>query len=78
LIIAVGQAHGYWGPKQLRSDAQERTRHGKSEVNELRVDYSRLNKLTGWAPRYSWEDGLRETIAWYAENRTRWRGLVDW
>ena len=78
LIIAVGQAHGYWGAKQLCSNTEERTRHGKSEVNELRVDYSRLNQLSGWAPRYSWEDGLRETIAWYAENRNRWLGRIDW
>jgi dTDP-glucose 4,6-dehydratase len=78
LIISVGQKHGYWGAKEQRAFMDERTRHGKSEVNELRVDYARLHTLTGWAPRYSREEGLRETIAWYAENRPRWLGRVDW
>jgi dTDP-D-glucose 4,6-dehydratase len=26
----------------------------------------------------SWEEGVRRTIAWYAENRERWIGRVDW
>jgi hypothetical protein len=26
----------------------------------------------------SWEDGIARTIAWYAENRGRWIGRVDW
>jgi dTDP-D-glucose 4,6-dehydratase len=29
-------------------------------------------------PQYSWEDGLRETIKWYAENRDRWLQRIDW
>jgi dTDP-glucose 4,6-dehydratase len=78
LIIATGQKHGYWGEKTLRAAVDERTRHGKSEVNELRVDYSKLNQLTGWAPRYGRDEGVRQTIAWYAENRARWLGRVDW
>jgi dTDP-glucose 4,6-dehydratase len=78
LIVSVGQKHGYWGAKELRAHAPDRTRHGKSEVNELRVDYSKLNRLTGWAPRYGWEEGLRETIEWFAGNPRRWLGRVDW
>jgi hypothetical protein len=26
----------------------------------------------------SWEDGILQTIRWYAENRERWIGRVDW
>ena len=33
---------------------------------------------TGWEPQVSWEDGVRKTIQWYAENRERWLGRVDW
>jgi dTDP-glucose 4,6-dehydratase len=29
-------------------------------------------------PRISWEEGIRRTIAWYAANRERWIGRVDW
>jgi dTDP-glucose 4,6-dehydratase len=78
LIIRIGQEEGFWGEKKLQAQAQERTRHGKSEVNELRVDYAKLHKLTSWTPRYTWEHGLQETIRWYANNRERWIGRVDW
>ena len=78
MIIRMGQEKGYWGEKELRADTEGRGRLGKSEVEELRVDYSKLNKLTGWAPEYGWEEGLRETIKWYVENRDRWIGRVDW
>jgi len=78
MIIRIGQEEGYWGEKELQADTKGRGRLGKSEVEELRVDYSKLNKLTGWAPQYSWEEGLRETIRWYAENHDRWIGRVDW
>jgi dTDP-D-glucose 4,6-dehydratase len=37
-----------------------------------------LHRETGWAPLVSWEEGVAKTIAWYAENRDRWIGRVDW
>lgn len=77
LILKLGQKMGYWGKKKVIYE-KWRGRIGKSEVEELRVDYSRLRRLTGWKPRYSWEEGLRETIQWYAKNRRNWIGRVDW
>lgn len=77
LILSIGQKEGYWGKKEAVYE-KKRGRLGKSEVEELRVDYSKLNRLTGWEPTYSWEMGLKETIKWYAENRNRWIGRVDW
>ena len=44
----------------------------------LRVGYEKLHRETGWEPLVSWEDGVAKTIAWYAENRARWIGRVDW
>jgi dTDP-glucose 4,6-dehydratase len=44
----------------------------------LRVGYEKLNRETGWEPHVSWEEGIAKTIAWYAENRDRWLGRVDW
>jgi dTDP-glucose 4,6-dehydratase len=78
MIIRIGQEDGYWGEKFLDADTEGRDRLGKSEVEELRVDYSKLNNLTGWKPVYSWEEGLRETIRWFADNRERWVNRVDW
>lgn len=79
LILKIGREEGYWKSKKLvNREGGKRGRLGKSEVEELRVDYSKLNKLTGWYPKFSWEEGIRRTIKWYAENRDRWIGRVDW
>jgi dTDP-glucose 4,6-dehydratase len=44
----------------------------------LRVGYEKLHRETGWEPRTSWEGGIAQTIAWYAANREKWIGRVDW
>jgi dTDP-glucose 4,6-dehydratase len=77
LILRVGREEGYWEAREIVSTA-ERFRPGASEVMALRVGYEKLNRETGWEPHVSWEDGIAQTIAWYAQNRPRWIGRVDW
>lgn len=78
LIISIGQKKGLWKKKKLVTQVRGRGRLGLSEVQELRVDYSKLNNLTGWKPIYSWEEGLSETIEWYVQNKDDWMRKVDW
>lgn len=47
---------------------EDRIRPGTSEVNRLLCDNSKARELTGWAPRYTLEEGLRETIEWLQEH----------
>jgi dTDP-glucose 4,6-dehydratase len=77
LILHVGREQGHWGDRQIVSTL-DRYRPGASEVLALRVGYEKLNRETGWEPRVSWKEGVAKTIAWYAENRDRWIGRVDW
>jgi dTDP-glucose 4,6-dehydratase len=77
LILRVGREQGYWEAREIVS-SPERYRPGASEVMALRVGFEKLNRETGWEPRVSWEEGVARTIAWYAENRPRWIGRVDW
>jgi dTDP-glucose 4,6-dehydratase len=77
MILRVGREQGYWDAREVVSTA-DRFRPGASEVMALRVGYEKLNRETGWEPNVSWEDGVARTIAWYAENRPRWIGRVDW
>jgi dTDP-glucose 4,6-dehydratase len=77
LILRVGEDEGYWSGREVVSVA-ERFRPGASDVMALRVGYEKLRRETGWAPTVSWEDGISRTIAWYAANRERWLGRVDW
>ena len=78
LILRVGREQGYWGDDREIVTTALRVRPGSSEVMALRVGYDKLHRECGWEPRVSWEEGVAKTIAWYAENRARWLGRVDW
>lgn len=46
---------------------EQRIRPEKSEVFRLWGDNSLIKKLTGYAPEYSLEKGLKETIGWFTK-----------
>jgi dTDP-glucose 4,6-dehydratase len=76
-ILEIGERDGHWTGRELVSVA-DRFRPGATDVMALRVGYEKLNAETGWEPLVSWDEGIAKTIAWYAENRNRWIGRVDW
>jgi dTDP-glucose 4,6-dehydratase len=78
LILRVGEEHGYWPAGREIVSTPGRYRPGASEVMALKVGYEKLHRETGWQPKVSWEDGILQTIAWYAANRDRWVGRIDW
>lgn len=51
----------------------ERLRPEKSEVMRLFGSNEKIKKLTQWAPRYSFQEGLKETIEWFQENLNRYK-----
>ncbi|NOZ26421.1 MAG: NAD-dependent epimerase/dehydratase family protein [Chloroflexi bacterium] len=77
MILKVGQDIGIWGEKELIIDPS-RYRPGTTELRRLGVDYSTFKEHTGWMPEYSREEGLRETILYYHQARSRWLGMQDW
>src|SRR4051794_38950173 len=78
LILEVGEANGFWPAGREVVTTAARYRPGASEVMALRVGYDKLNRETGWEPKVSWEEGVLRTIQWYAANRDKWIGRVDW
>jgi dTDP-glucose 4,6-dehydratase len=78
LILRVGKEDGHWGDDRHIVTDESRLRPGVTDVMALRVGYEKLNAETGWEPKVSWEEGVRRTIQWYAENRDKWIGRVDW
>jgi dTDP-glucose 4,6-dehydratase len=78
LILRVGEEHGFWSGGRELITTPARFRPGASDVQALRVGHEKLTRETGWQPQVSWEEGLLLTIRWYAENRERWLGRVDW
>src|SRR6195952_64982 len=78
LILKTGEEHGFWGGDRRIVTSEKRLRPGVTDVMALRVGYDKLNAETGWTPKVSWEEGVLRTIQWYAANRERWVGRVDW
>ena len=60
--------------KQGKIEVEDRRiRPEKSEVMQLLSDTRLAQKLFQWAPRYTLEDGLKETIEWYQKNLSRFK-----
>ena len=78
LILRVGEDAGFWPADRRLVSVDSRYRPGASDVLALRVGHEKLTRETGWEPKVSWEEGVMQTIRWYAENRERWIGRVDW
>src|SRR5205823_826861 len=77
-ILRVGEEAGFWPAGREPATTPARLRPGASEVMALRVGFDKLNRETGWEPKLDWDEGIRRTIAWYAANREKWIGRVDW
>ena len=78
LGTVVGTENGFWPADRHIVSTKARYRPGATDVMALRVGHEKLTRETGWQPQVSWEEGVLRTIRWYAENRHRWIGRVDW
>jgi dTDP-glucose 4,6-dehydratase len=78
LIVRTGVEQGFWPDDRHVVTNEKRLRPGATDVMALRVGYEKLRRETGWEPKVSWEEGVLRTIRWYAANRERWIGRVDW
>ena len=56
---------------------KERIRPEKSEVNRLWCNNEKIRRLTGFAPKYNFEQGLKETIEWYRQPENLAKFKVD-
>ena len=59
--------------KIMNSDVEfvvdsQRIRPKNSEVNRLWCDNTKIKKITGFEPKYTIEDGLKETIEWFCNS----------
>jgi len=53
-----------------------RIRPEKSEVLNLICDNSKAKSMIGWSPRYSLDEGLKETIEWVRQNKNIYKSGV--
>ena len=59
-------------PVRIETDSQ-RVRPANSEVERLLASNARAEKLLGWKPRVSLDDGLKLTVDWIRENIEHYR-----
>ncbi len=52
---------------------EQRLRPEKSEVNRLLGANEKIMRLTGWKPRYTFSQGINETIEWMRRNLDRYK-----
>jgi dTDP-glucose 4,6-dehydratase len=55
-------------PSSLIRYVEDRPGHDRRYA----IDASKIRRELGWEPRYSFEEGLIETVRWYLENRQWW------
>jgi len=51
----------------------QRVRSGKSEVERLWCNNSKIKEITDWSPSYNLEKGLKETIDFLRSNLERYK-----
>jgi dTDP-glucose 4,6-dehydratase len=66
ILAALGK------PSSLKTIVPDRPGHDRRYV----LDSSKLRRELGWAPSVEWDQGLADTVAWYAANRSWWEPLA--
>jgi dTDP-glucose 4,6-dehydratase len=60
-------------PESLKTIVADRPGHDRRYL----LDSSKLRRDLGWEPEIGFEDGLRDTVEWYAANRAWWEPLRE-
>ena len=60
-------------PESLKTVVPDRPGHDRRYL----LDSSKIGRELGWQPEIDFEDGLRETVEWYAANRAWWEPLRE-
>ena len=60
-------------PESLKTIVPDRPGHDRRYL----LDSSKIRRELRWETQIGWEDGLRETVEWYAENRSWWEPLKE-
>lgn len=60
-------------PASLKGTVPDRPGHDRRYV----LDWTKIQRELGWEPQVSFDDGIAETVRWYAEHRSWWEPLLD-
>ena len=60
-------------PAALKTIVPDRPGHDRRYL----LDATKIREELGWEPAHGWKEGLAETVAWYAANRSWWEPLKE-
>jgi dTDP-glucose 4,6-dehydratase len=60
-------------PQSMKAIVPDRPGHDRRYV----LDWSKIARELDWRPEIAFDEGVRATIRWYAENRSWWEPLLD-
>ena len=60
-------------PASLKTIVPDRPGHDRRYV----LDWTKISTELGWAPEVDFEEGMRDTVHWYAEHRAWWEPLLE-
>ena len=60
-------------PSTLKTIVPDRPGHDRRYL----LDATKIRDELGWEPVHGWHEGLAETVAWYAANRSWWEPLRE-
>jgi dTDP-glucose 4,6-dehydratase len=60
-------------PSSLKTIVPDRPGHDRRYL----LDITKIRTELGWEPSIMFEDGIAETVSWYADNRAWWEPLRD-
>jgi dTDP-glucose 4,6-dehydratase len=71
--IADGVLGALGKPQSLKTIVPDRPGHDRRYV----LDWTKIKRELGWAPQVPFDQGLAETVEWYAQHRSWWEPLRD-
>jgi dTDP-glucose 4,6-dehydratase len=60
-------------PESLITYVKDRPGHDQRYA----IDASKIQKELGWTPSYQFEQGIKETIQWYLNNKSWWERIIS-
>jgi dTDP-glucose 4,6-dehydratase len=60
-------------PESLKTIVPDRPGHDRRYL----LDSNKIRTQLGWEPEFKFEDGLKDTVNWYVDNRSWWEPLLD-
>jgi dTDP-glucose 4,6-dehydratase len=60
-------------PASLKEVVPDRPGHDRRYL----LDSAKIERELGWSPEHGFDDGIRDTITWYEQNRAWWEPLRD-